>query len=249
MAKMRSPNYPSLILKDAITRVKKVYDLEHTHAAPREVVAKALGYNSLNGTSLSILGTLKVTADAVTALELDEGHPERIDALKRLAFHPTLFAELDERFPNELPSDVNLKHFLIQQKEFLPKAAEDVIRIYRENLELVRDRDEPDNGGDQEPKGENPPMQTQNQRIQMPPLGGATTIQPTKRAYEFSFPLSFQRDVTATITIHGDKLKKRDLEFLQTKVGDLLKGFEEEEPETEASTGTREDELTLDSES
>lgn len=246
MAKMRSPNYPSLTLKDAIGRVKRVYDSEHTHAAPREVVAKALGYNSLNGTSLSILGTLiryglleksgkdglKVTADTVTALELDENHPDRLDALTRLAFKPALFAELDERFGNELPSDVNLKHYLIQQKSFLPDAAEAVIRVYRENLELVTQENAPDNGDDSQSKGEPPPVQQQNQRINQPPFGGASATPPpapAKGIYEFSFPLSFQRNVKATITIYGDNLKKRDLEFLQSKVGDLLKGFEEEE--------------------
>jgi hypothetical protein len=59
-----------------------------------------------------------------------------------LAFNPSLFAELNSGSAYELPSDVNLKHYLIQQKAFLPKAAEDVIRVYRENLELVTDGEE-----------------------------------------------------------------------------------------------------------
>ena len=58
MAKLRSPNYPSISLENALAKIKKVYDVEHTHPAAREVIAKALGYNTLNGTSLSLLATL-----------------------------------------------------------------------------------------------------------------------------------------------------------------------------------------------
>ncbi|MDT4966833.1 MAG: hypothetical protein QOJ64_1570, partial [Acidobacteriota bacterium] len=245
MAK-RSPNYPSLTLEQAYEKVRKVYDEEHTHAAPREVVALALGYTSLNGASLSVIGTLvaygllekvgtgnlKVSADTVSILELDEGHPKRQEALDRLAFTPKLFAELKETFGASPPSDINLKHFLIQDKAFLPKAAMDVIRVYRANLELVTEQTESyDSGAGNLPKGAPPPMpepQPQNTQI-IPPIQAPNS---SKGVHEFSFPLSFQRDVKAVITIYGDKLQRRDLEFLKRKVGDLLEGFDEE-PELE----------------
>lgn len=258
MAKLRSPNYPSITLESALAKIKKVYDAEHTHPAAREVVAKALGYNTLNGTSLSLLAALtrygllekagkdglKVSADAVSALELDEGHPTRTEALGRLAFSPALFAELQEKFGKELPSDVNLKHYLIQQKGFLPKAADEVIRIYRENLELVSvDEEEYDGGGTPNNK-EIPPVieqktQTPTTQHNRPPL---QTRAPVKNSvYEFSIPLSLQRDVKATITITGDTIRRRDLEFLKKKVGDLLEGFEEEEPEPRTATWRNKD--------
>jgi len=40
----------------------------------------------------------------------------------------------------------------------------------------------------------------------------------------------FQRDVNV-VTIYGERLQRRDLEFLKKKVGDLLDGFDEEEQE------------------
>lgn len=255
MAKMRSPNYPSLTLEEALKRTRKIYDAEHTHPAPKEVVANALGYSTLNGTSLTVLGALtrygllekagtdglKVSDDAVTALELDEGHPLRCQAFERLAFNPTLFAELKERFGDELPSDVNLKHYLIQQKGFLPKAAEDVIRVYRENLELVIDKEEVYDVGGSSQNKETPPMIEPKAHVfpSNPPAGAnLTNNQAKKGVHEFSFPLSFQRDVKATVTIYGDKLKRRDLEFLTKKIGDLLEGFEDEEPEPELRAAT-----------
>jgi len=58
MAKIRSPHYPSQTLEEAIQRVEQVYNLEHTHPSPRNVVAQGLGYTSLNGASLSVIATL-----------------------------------------------------------------------------------------------------------------------------------------------------------------------------------------------
>jgi hypothetical protein len=248
MAK-RSPNYPSLTLEQSAERVRRVYDSEHTHSAPREVIATALGYNSLNGASLSVIGalsqygllekvetgSLKVSSDAVSVLELEKGDQQRAEALERLAFPPKLFAELRGRFGSELPSDTNLKHFLIQEKEFLPKAATDVIRVYRANLELVTNESGDYDGGNQE-KGEHPPMNPQEkhksseQIVAHRELDGGLRLQTTSSRHEFSFPLSFQRDIKATVTISGSgKLLRKDLEFLKKKVADLLEGFDDEE--------------------
>lgn len=248
MAK-RSPNYPSLTLEQATERARRVYDKEHTHSAPREVIAKSLGYNTLNGSSLSVIGalsaysllekvgtgSLRVSSDAVSVLELEEGDPQRHEALERLAFSPKLFGELRERFGTELPSDTNLKHYLIQEKAVLPKAAMDVIRVYRANLELVTKENADYDGGTQENGVK--PMQNPQEKVKVvehlvphrEPDGGLR-VETVSSKHEFSFPLSFQRDVKATITISGSgKLLRRDLEFLKKKVADLLEGFDDEE--------------------
>jgi len=160
MAKMRSPNYPALTLSESIERIRQVYGAEHTHPASREVLAKDMGYNSLSGASLPILGALRrytllvddtdgqmrVSDDAVAILELPETDSERRNALRRVAFAPDLFADLRDEFGEQLPSDANLRHYLIKRK-FLPKAADEVIRIYRENLGLVGIKDEGYNPG------------------------------------------------------------------------------------------------------
>jgi hypothetical protein len=182
MAKLRSPNYPKHTLEEACRKVEKVYKAEHTHPAAREVVAKDLGYTSLNGASLTMIGTLnsygllksegdelRVSDDAVAILELPEGDPERVAALRRRAFAPKLFEELKASFPDKLPSDVNLRHYLIKKK-FLPKAADEVIRTYRENLELVAAEDEEYSSSDpgENQRSEVLPMQ---QTLPKPPEG------------------------------------------------------------------------------
>jgi hypothetical protein len=255
----RSPNYPSLTLEQACEKAKKVYEQEHTHPAAREVVAQALGYGGLNGAALAVIGaitayglvekvgtgTLKISPDAVSVFELDEGHPQRNEALDRLAFNPKLFDELRDKFGAEPPSDVNLKHFLIQEKEFLPKAATDVIRVYRANLELVSDENEAHNGGDiqPKPKGNAPTMITtaRSGMMQTPPPPVQPASEAEENVREFSFPLSFQRPVGVKITIYGvGSLKARDLELLKTKIDGLFEGFEEE-PEPRMATWRNKD--------
>jgi hypothetical protein len=234
MAKMRSPNYPRLGLGAAIIMAKKVYDGQHTHAGAREVVASHLGYESLNGTSLtwiatltsyglleSVEGGLKVTDDAVTVIELPKGESERIDAVRRLAFTPKLFAELRQEFGDKLPNDVNLRHSLIKKK-FLPRAADEAIRVYRETLEFVTDERKeynPADAGESESEFEpaqETPMQSPHVGPKETSFGTGTAIDSSKvrfftqdgrpldfrKSTELAFKLS--RGSEAKVTIYGD---------------------------------------------
>jgi hypothetical protein len=147
----RSPRHPHHSLQDAIERVKQIYRAEHTHSADREAIAEDLGYTGLNGASVKWISTLKnynlledegnglmrVSDDAVTLIELPEDDFERALALQRVAFAPELFAALRDIYPERLPSDANMRHFLIRNMGFLPKAVDGVIRVYRDNLTFV----------------------------------------------------------------------------------------------------------------
>src|SRR5690242_313710 len=55
----RSPNFPSMSLGEAVDAIKKVHAAEGRSKVPRLSVVKPLGYTSINGRSLSILGALK----------------------------------------------------------------------------------------------------------------------------------------------------------------------------------------------
>ena len=56
--RIRSPNYPALSLPDAIEKVTALYRNVHTHAEPREVIAKGMGFNTLNGASATAISAL-----------------------------------------------------------------------------------------------------------------------------------------------------------------------------------------------
>ena len=55
----RSPNYPQIGLRKAIELARVIYKVAHTAKAPASTIASALGYNSLNGSSLGVLSALK----------------------------------------------------------------------------------------------------------------------------------------------------------------------------------------------
>ncbi|MEJ7578289.1 MAG: hypothetical protein WKF74_14940 [Pyrinomonadaceae bacterium] len=230
MANLRSPNYPQETLAQACDRIRRVYDIEHTHPTPKEVVAKALGYNSINGASLAVLGTLRryalliqdgenlrVSDDAVTIIELEENHEDRAEALRRCAFAPKLFGELRDKFPDKLPSDTSLRHFLIQQKKFLPKAADEVIRVYRANLELVTTEAEAYNdGGTNDSKTEGASRMPPTAQQQPPANQGsnASIIEPPKGMH---FPLYLSKEKQAALYIPF-ALSKREFDLLKKQL-------------------------------
>lgn len=146
----RSPNYPAFGLSTAIEKARLLYESQQLHAAPREVVAKGIGYNSLNGASATAIsamhkyGLLEKSGQDIKLSEraMQILHPqskeERSAAMKAAAVQPSLFAELAERFPGKVPNDELLRNYLIRNR-FAPSAVSAVILAYRETMELVDD--------------------------------------------------------------------------------------------------------------
>lgn len=240
MTKTRSPNYPSFNLGDAIGRIRKIYKAEHTHSAEREVIAKDLGYTSLNGASLTVIATLvqygllekagsglKVSDDAVTIIELPQGSPERMEAIRRMAFNPKLFAELHDNFGDRLPSGENLRLWLIR-KGFNQKAADGVIRVYRESLELVNEESEDYNSPDEKPIDE----EIQETVKPMYPPGKVTPEmerrlnQPANMPIEapadqLHFPLYLSKGQKAILYVPAT-MSKREFELLKKQIENSL---------------------------
>lgn len=154
MARVRSPNYPQISLKDAIERIGKVHAKEQTLKAAPEVIAKALGYQGLNGKSLGVLSALKkyglldeigkdlkVSADALTILLDPKSSVERAKAIQKAAFAPTLFAELRKEYGPLVPSDENMRSYLLK-RGFGLNVVDAPIRAYRETMALVKEANE-----------------------------------------------------------------------------------------------------------
>src|ERR1700730_7329456 len=149
MARIRSPNYPSMSLPEAISKIGIIHERERHLSAPREVMAKHLGYAGINGSSLKALssllkyGLLEKTENnqrRVTELALKILHPhnaeEKVEAIHDAASRPALFVEIAKQWPNGTPSDENLKAYLIR-RNFAADAIPEVIKAYRETSELV----------------------------------------------------------------------------------------------------------------
>jgi hypothetical protein len=149
MPKARSPEYPAIGLKEALERVKLVYDKDYQNRLPKKVIAEHMGYKSLSGTSLPVLAALnkygllegrgdetRVSDRALAIIAHDLGSPERVKAILEAAGSPELFAELNEKFPNGKASDSAIRSYLLTEK-FIPEAADTAIRSYRETKQLV----------------------------------------------------------------------------------------------------------------
>src|SRR4051812_8555603 len=105
MAKARSPGYPTIGLREALEKVRLVYEKDYQNRIPRRVVAEHMGYNSLNGKSLGVLsavskfGLLEGRGDenyvsdlALQIIAHAPGTPERSQAIAEAASRPELFS-------------------------------------------------------------------------------------------------------------------------------------------------------------
>jgi len=144
----RSPNYPALSLKAALEKIAILYKNQHTHAAPREVVVKSMGYNGLNGASATAVSAvmkyglldrigqdLKISDRSMCILH-PQSSEEKANALRDAAMEPQLFRELAEKFPGRLPADELLRNHLIRNG-FSPSAVSSVVLSYRETFEFI----------------------------------------------------------------------------------------------------------------
>jgi hypothetical protein len=149
MAKTRSPNYPSVDLKTAIAAVETVFKKEGRNKMSRPVLAAHLGYTSLNGRSLSMIGAIRgygliegggeenrVSEDAITLLNAPSSSPDRMAALQRCAYRPALFADLKNEFSQGASAE-NLRYALIK-RQFTPEAAAKAAATYTDNFLLLQ---------------------------------------------------------------------------------------------------------------
>lgn len=149
MARTRSPQYPVIGLKEAVDKVRMVWNKDYTNELPRHVVAEHMGYNSLNGKSLGVLSAAgkfglltgrgdetRVSLLAVKILAHETGDPERVDAVRDAALLPALFSDIEGKFGAGKASDQALRSYLLT-RGFTHGAADAAIRAYRETEEFV----------------------------------------------------------------------------------------------------------------
>jgi hypothetical protein len=236
MAHQRSPNCPQVTFVEAADRGRTLYQKEHTHPASREVVAQSLGYSGLNGRSLSMIGALRqygildgsgdelrISDDAVTYFELETG-VERDSALERMLFNPPFFAQIHADFGDTLPSESNLKHYLIKQG-FLPKTAEGVISVYRENILLIENKRSRYNESVNTQL--DPTTINTNALVTNVPVKHMGTQGLTQQSDSQSYSLPLAKGTVADLRIRGDVTKK-SLSLLRSQIELLIEALTEE---------------------
>jgi hypothetical protein len=145
----RSPSYPVFALNDAIEKARSIYSGEKRSATTPEVIASHMGYTQANGpggravSALRQFGLLEEAAGKYRISELGftlihfernttEWRHAAADAIRK----PTLFRELLEVYPDDLPSDATLRNDLLK-RGFNPGSISDVVSIFRDSISLV----------------------------------------------------------------------------------------------------------------
>ena len=173
--RVRSPNYPSINLENAITRARELYEAEHTHPATADVASRHWGYKSAAAGGALIVAALRSFGLADTAgsknertvrvselgkrILLDQrlGSQEREGHLRECALKPTVHAELWEKWGSSLPSDENVRYHLTAKKGFNERTVEDFMAQYKATLAFARVAEDDTLATDESDNGDGPP--------------------------------------------------------------------------------------------
>lgn len=149
---IRSPSYPATPLDGAIGQVRKIESQYRTSPVDREVAVKILGYSSLSGPAASALaalsqyglveragkGEMRVTPRA-TAILHPSNNDELRENLRAAALEPQLFREMQERWPNIIPSQDGVITFL-NRKGFNQTAIRPAAKAYLDTLLFLKEQ-------------------------------------------------------------------------------------------------------------
>lgn len=155
-AKHRSPAYPGLDLKAAIDRARSFYHHEKRSSANVSVAIQHWGYSPASSGGRQVLAALLsyglledkgsgdqryvTLTDHALRILLDDRPDsiERADAIRKAALLPKIHSELFSKWPNELPSNPNLRHYLLIEKKFNENSVDDFISQLRTTADFAR---------------------------------------------------------------------------------------------------------------
>ena len=207
LKRVRSPNYPAISLAEAVEKLGALHERIHKHPAPKEAIAKALGYKGWNGTSGAIVSAhtkfglldrvdaeqFKLTERAMRIIA-PKSRTEKLEALREAALAPALYAELVADYGEQPPHDDILRPWLIR-RGFAPSAVGGVIQGYRDTMAVVEPTEE---GSD--PSGvqvEDRPIQVQAAEPGVPSRG------PTKAGALVEAVAVMQRPAKSSFEVRG----------------------------------------------
>jgi hypothetical protein len=150
----RSPSYPFISLERTIARAREYALIERRHSARVSRAVTYWGYKPRSSGGQQTVAALvsyclmedvgrgelrKVQLTDLGWQIVNDARPAAPDpAIQRAALSPRIFNDLWQLWANDLPDDATLQRYLIDERGFTEKAAEAVIRLYRENLSFTR---------------------------------------------------------------------------------------------------------------
>ena len=242
----RSPNYPAVGLREAVERVRKLYETDGRAGAPPEIAAKHIGYSSAHGAAMSTLAALRrfgLVVDsqgrvapsqrAIEILNFPESDTRRLSAIREAALEPPIYRELVEKHQTTgFPADDVLQAELIADKAFNPKAVPGFVRDFKETLDFagINVKEGLDSIASSSPREE-----TKVAGIGMNPVNPAGSKGSETGIFDFlgksisrRYPLdiSIPRGLKAELAISGE-FKKEDLDRLKKQINRLIENLED----------------------
>lgn len=154
--KDRSPAFPFITLEAALGRARRFYDEEKRGVAPMTRATLHWGYSPSSSGALQTIAALKNyglmteeggsgqnrqirLTDLALRILLDQrpNSTERLMFMRQAAKTPSIAAEVYSKWPDGLPSDSTLNHFLVLEKKFNESTAFKVVKIIKENHALT----------------------------------------------------------------------------------------------------------------
>jgi hypothetical protein len=239
----RSPSYPAVGLREAVERVRSMYQKGGKAGAPPKIAAVHIGFQTPHGQAMSVLAALKKfglleeakdrlvpTQRAIEILHLPENDARRAQALKEAALDPPIYKELAEQHRTTgLPADDVLQSELKTYRDFNPNAVASFVKDFKDSLEFAGLSE---NGTLKlEPMATTTP--TEEQKGPQPIASQAfsnvfedfkkSTGQMTVRRYPLD--ISIPRNLRAELAISGEELRKEDLERLKKQLDRLIENL------------------------
>ena len=166
--RLRSQNYPSASISDALEKVRKIHQGFITSPVDRETAAKHLGFAGLTGPANQLLGSLRqygliepagkglfrVSQMAIDIILPPPGSPERgAEATREAAWTPSLFQELRSEFPEvAVPPQAAVENSL-RRSGYTEKAVRKIVPAFLATAEYVKTKSESQTAGHSQADG------------------------------------------------------------------------------------------------
>jgi len=241
----KSPMYPSISLKEAVVKVKILYDEAGRNSVDKKLAAQAMGYksDSLSGSALTLLsslyqyglvvrkkGEMGISDDAFAILNAPEGSREKNNALSKCGSTPKIFGEIHAKYSDKLPAD-NILIWYLQQQKYSKQAAETIIKCYKETVEYAK-LSEKWPIADIEKNADvlkDTNLQTDISQIAL--SQPQEPVSPQSKLFAWTFPFG---EKAASLTITGGKPNQTEVDSLKDSLISILDAFKKTLPKEES---------------
>ncbi len=161
----RSPAYPFIPVQKALERAHELYARENTHYAPLTSAMGAWNYSPKSSGARQTLATMRYyglvdvtgegdarmirVSESARNIILDkrEDGSEKRALIRQVALTPSAHKALHQEYPDGLPSDGTVHHFLVFRKQYNDTAANELLAEFKQTASFIG-LYEPDNSVD-----------------------------------------------------------------------------------------------------